>query len=255
MIRQLIRCGAASAALLAVTALGAAPAWAAGSDLAALSRDGRQGEVGATVNVPLGIANHGPDPIAGKAVTLTYRAPAGTVIVRANGATNCRFNAARTIAQCVLNPAWRMGVAAQPKGSYQDLQLKIVAEVTAPGAFAVSCQCDAKKANNTTNIVVNGVVKPQPPSVSPKASAKPSAKPSDSPSPEESLDPAESVEPDAGDSAAPVAAESPAPAEKDSTSSGFMLIGIGAVLFGLVGLGGAAYLWRARSDGDEDADD
>ncbi|MEV4413747.1 hypothetical protein [Catellatospora sp. NPDC049609] len=248
------RIAALLVALLAAVGTAAAPAWAAGSDLAALSRDGRQGAIGATVSVPLGIANHGPDVIGGKEVTLGFRAPAGTVIVRANGATNCEFNQARTTARCQLGAGWRVAVAAQPKGSYQDLQLKIVAKVTAPGLFTVACGCDPKKANDATNIVVNGVTKPQP-SASPKASARPSARASASPSPQQSLSPEATEDPVAGDSTEPAAAEQPPPAGKDSTSSGFMLIGIGAVLFGLVGLGGAAFLWRDRSGGDDDGEE
>ncbi len=247
MARTVHRLVALLVALFAAVGTAAAPAWAAGADLAALSRDGRQGTVGQTVSVPLGIANHGPDLIGGREVVLGFRAPAGTVIVRAGGATNCEFNQARTTARCQLGSGWRVGVAAQPKGSYQDLQLKIVAKVTAPGTFTVACECDPKKANNATAIVLNGVTKPQP-GTSPKPSARPRS--SASPSPQQSLSLQETFEPDYG-SQAPVAAESPA-ARKDSSTSGFMLIGVGAVLFGLIGLGGAAFLWRDRSGGEED---
>ncbi|WP_144123127.1 hypothetical protein [Catellatospora sichuanensis] len=247
------------AALLAGLGLVASPAWAADADLAALSRDGRQGAIGTTVSVPLGIANHGPAAIKDVGpVTLSYRAPAGTVIALVpGGATNCRFNGDRTSAQCQLNTEWRAGIGLQPKGSYRDLRLRIVTKVTGPGAFEVTCGCDTKKANNATNIVVNGVTKPVP-SASPKPSSKPSASasPSASPSATPSETPATTDEPVATESADPVVAEPTEPESSgDATLSGMMLIGFGVVLLGLVGLGGAVYLWRVRAGRDEDGGD
>lgn len=247
MARTVHRIAALLVALFAAVGTAAAPAWAAGQDLAALTR-GARGAIGATVDVPVGIASLG-DPLTIQPVTLDYRAPAGTTIVKAAG-TGCVFNQQRTTARCGLGAEWRSKIAAEPKGGFQTIQVKIVAQVTGPGAFTVTCGCDAKKANNAAAIVLNGVTRPQP-TASPKPSPSAKPKPSASPSPQQSLSPEATFEPDFG-SEVPVVEAQPAPAEKDSSTSGFMLIGIGAVLFGLVGLGGAAYLWRDRSGGDED---
>ncbi|GAA1629276.1 hypothetical protein GCM10009679_37860 [Saccharothrix algeriensis] len=244
MTRIVSRMAALFVALVAAVGAAAAPAWAAGPDLAALSR-GARGAIGATVDVSVGIANHG-DPLTIQQVVLNYRAPAGTVIVKAAG-TACVFNQERTTARCGLGTEWRSRIAARPEGGFQTIQVKITSRVTGTGSFTVTCGCDAKKANNSAEIVIEGAAKPQP-TASPKPSAKP--RPSESPSPQQSLSPQETFEPDYG-SEAPVVAAPPA-AEKDSSSSGFLLIGVGAVLFGLVGLGGAAYLWRDRSGGEED---
>lgn len=257
MERHVIRLVAVLAALLAGLGLAASPAWAAGSDLAVQSADGREGDVGQTVSVPVGIANKGPDPITAKPVTVSYRAPAGSVIVRANGATNCVFNVARTTARCQLGADWRGAITLKP-GEFvnRNLDLRIDRKITAPGVFSVTCECDAKKANNATNIVLNGVTKPLP-SESPKPSAKPSASASRSPSPSPSVTPSETpeatAEPSVEESTAPAVAEpSDPPTSGSATLSGMMLIGFGVVLLGLVGLGGAVYLWRMRAGRDDD---
>ncbi|GAA1362588.1 hypothetical protein [Catellatospora chokoriensis] len=258
MERHVIRLAAVLTALLAGLGLAASPAWAAGSDLAVQSADGREGDVGQIVSVPIGLANRGPDPIGAKPVTVSYRAPAGSVIVRANGATNCVFNVARTTARCQLGADWRAALTLKP-GEFvnRDLDLRVDRKITAPGAVSVSCGCDSKKSNNATNIVLNGVTKPMP-STSPKPSSKPSA--SASPSPEPSATPSETPEateePSAEESTEPAVAEpSEPPASGSATLSGLMLVGFGIVLLGLVGLGGAVYLWRMRAGRDDDDGD
>lgn len=261
MKRQTIRCAAVLVAVLATVGFGVAPVWAApGVDLAALSLDGRRGAVGATVRVPVGIANKGDDLLGLKQVVVTYRAPAGTVIVRPFEPGLCQIDATGANARCQLGPQWRAAIAAKKAGAYQNLELKVVGKVTAPGAFTVSCQCDTKKANNTTDLVVNGVTKPLP-SASPKPSApvqpSPSAKPSATPSASPSTDAAATDEPVAESTGGAVAGGPPVP-DRDgggSLSSGIRLIGFGIVLLGLVGLGGAVYLWRVRSGGDDEDDD
>ncbi|GAB4046105.1 hypothetical protein [Catellatospora paridis] len=256
MERHVMRLAAVLTALLAGLGLAASPAWAAGSDLAVQSADGREGEVGQTVSVPVGLANKGPDPIAAKPVTVSYRAPAGAVIIRANGATNCVYNVARTTARCQLGADWRGALTLKP-GEFvnRNLDLRIDRKITAPGAFSVTCGCDAKKSNNATNIVLNGVTKPLPsstPSAKPSASASPTPSPSATPS----ETPEATAEPSAEESTAPAVAEpSEPPASGSATLSGLMLIGFGVVLLGLVGLGGAVYLWRVRAGRDDDGGD
>ncbi|GAA1417875.1 hypothetical protein [Catellatospora coxensis] len=260
MERHVIRFATVLTALLAGLGVVASPAWAADSDLKVQSGDGQNGAIGQTVSVPLGMADNGPDPIGASPVTLTYRAPAGAVIVRANGGTNCQFNASRTTARCQLGAGWRADIALKKPGEFvnRNLDLRIESKITAPGSFTVNCECDPKKGNNATNVVLNGVTKPLP-SASPTPSAKPSrsATPSPSPSATPSETPEITDEPVAEESADPVVAEPSGPGTSGSaTLSGMMLIGFGVVLLGLVGLGGAAYLWRARSgrDGDGDGD-
>lgn len=255
MKRHVIRLVAVLAALVAGLGLVASPAWAAGSDLAVRSADGQNGAVGQTVSVPVSIANKGPDPIGAAQVTLFYRAPAGAVIVRANGGTNCQFNAARTTARCQIGAGWRAQIAVPGEAFSRNLDLRINSKITAPGEFRVTCGCDTDKGNNATNIVLNGVTKPLP-SASPKPSSKPSASPSASPSAAPSETPEATDEPSAEESAEPVVPEpSAAGTSGDATLSGMMLIGFGIVLLGLVGLGGAIYLWRARAGRDEDDGD
>ncbi|MEU8005038.1 hypothetical protein AB0B66_28095 [Catellatospora sp. NPDC049111] len=257
MKRHVIRLAAVLAALVAGLGLLASPAWADGADIAVQSDD-QKGDIGQTVSVSVGLANKGDKPLDAGQVTLYYRAPAGSVITQVGGGTNCQFNASRTTARCQIGAGWRAAIVA-PGGPFvrRNLDLRINGKITAPGEFRVACECDANKGNNATSIVLNGVTKPVP-SASPKPSVKPSPSVSRSASP--SATPSETPEvtdePTEEEPVGPGVAESSTPAASgDSLLSGMMLVGFGIVLLGLVGLGGAVYLWRVRAGRDEDGDD
>ncbi len=253
----------------------AAPTWAvAGSVDIAVGADRGSAAVGQAFAIRLHIHQNGSDNVGTGQAMLEYVAPTGTELLGVGGYTTtdyqpfpyiCTWLSPKAHVTCITQASWFPG--SSDYGT--NLVLRVVAPVTAPGRFRVSCyqsQCvDRATGNNSASIVINGVTSaggaPKPTASKPAtrpttaASVAPSAPASASPPVPEgsSAVPTPDLSTGAGGLVQGAGAGGPVPAPAGGGLSPWVWLAAGAVL--VAGTGAGLVVLRLRRAGSSGSPD